>query len=544
MSTVTPNPTISKKRRRDDEKETPSTFETPTTAAEKNAAAALLTSPTRTSRQEEQQELRTLNQRLGSYVLQQRQRDADYDNLKRMFDELKEKTDKEVAAVKARYAAQLEVERKRNEDVSHSSQQAEEENIRLKDTAQELNKNIDEERERLAAKSRQLTDTQDELSRLRAQLLKANDDLQRANEELQNNAQTINQLKDGVAKEKKRADGLADESTNYKTKFQLVQEDFGTYKKQAEDDARIAQETIKDLTEKYNAQEQELRKEFGDQLKLLVAEVQEQANEHMKEALDDVKQVYEDKIQALRDQLQALQDEAEKLRNDASEFDTKLRQLKTENAELANVRQQLETRITEVQKTAEVTEKKLSGEIKRQKETINNLQESTISWEQQFDDVLNTKVQLATEIRAYRQLLENEEERMGYFVPNGKGARDFTSSLSIVSMDITGRRIRVKNAAVEDISLEGWKLRSKETKTEFDFPTETLRPRESVTVRTGRNRRALAEDEVLWEGDNWRVEGDTVELVAPDGKIVSEGLVRPRAMEHMSNVMASPKSTP
>ncbi len=135
--------------------------------------------------------------------------------------------------------------------------------------------------------------------------------------------------------------------------------------------------------------------------------------------------------------------------------------------------------------------------------------------------MIDVKLALALEIKKYRELLEQEEERLGYLspAPDDKGGkrsgkkrktREDSSAIeekasartSVLSslekgtlvfngMALNGDYVKIKNGSVEDVNLGGWKLQTNAFSHVFEFPDD-------ITLRPGKCKPEL-ESIVLWD---------------------------------------------
>jgi len=254
-----------------------------------------------------------------------------------------------------------------------------------------------------------------------------------------------------------------------------------------------------------------------------------------------LKSAYDKKLAGYRDRIDQLSSEVdnEKVKNEALQQD--LTSLQTRANEAIAVREALGKRINELQSIIDSTHKRHNDEIAEKDKLINRIKVSFKQKEEEFDELMDVKIALAMEIKQYRILLENEEERLGYSSPNKKSkvdqllkssSHDPTAQLVITAMDLEGQFIVIRNSTTDMISLDGWTLRTRESKEEFKFPSNlSLKPADSVTVWIGG---VYAEKEnhpidFVWPIDElWHREGDAVMLLHPDGQIVSKVDVMPK----------------
>jgi len=116
--------------------------------------------------------------------------------------------------------------------------------------------------------------------------------------------------------------------------------------------------------------------------------------------------------------------------------------------------------------------------------------------------LMDVKIALAMEIKAYRILLDNEERRVGLAArpPSGASEKngsdrpavtpkvstvDRTALIGISRVDMDRQFLVVRNSTTDPVLLDGWALRSRDAKAEFMFPSLMLQPGNSVVVWLG-----------------------------------------------------------
>jgi len=132
---------------------------------------------------------------------------------------------------------------------------------------------------------------------------------------------------------------------------------------------------------------------------------------------------------------------------------------------------------------------------------------------------MDVKIALALEIKNYRVLLEDEENRVG------------SVSLVIASVEPDGSYFKIRNGSTETVELKGWSLRSRETGHILQFPDRlSLRCGEYVAVFTGRDSTQRArKGDIAWDAEGiWDPNGDSAQLVSPELQVVHDVAVSMR----------------
>ena len=159
-------------------------------------------------------------------------------------------------------------------------------------------------------------------------------------------------------------------------------------------------------------------------------------------------------------------------------------------------------RIAELEETVQMERARPVRELAEKNEIIRRLKAAFKRKDEEFDQLMDTKIALAMEIRAYRQMLDKEELRLGYKSPvAGNKKRKLVteeeeedseletnatqdedgSTLMFTKYDLDGQCITIRNSSLNSISLEGWSVRSRATGNEFKLPAD-------LTLASGNSR--------------------------------------------------------
>jgi len=156
-----------------------------------------------------------------------------------------------------------------------------------------------------------------------------------------------------------------------------------------------------------------------------------------------------------------------------------------------------------------------------------NFRERSRQTDEDFNALMDVKIALALEIKAYRLILEDEENRIGSSqLSTAEGPQDDGKvSLVIAAMEPDGNFFQIRNGSLETISLKGWTLRSKETGKTVAFPDSiNLKCGASVALYTGPEAASRAsKGDIVWDTDGiWDPNGDSAQLVSPQDQVVHD----------------------
>jgi hypothetical protein len=106
------------------------------------------------------------------------------------------------------------------------------------------------------------------------------------------------------------------------------------------------------------------------------------------------------------------------------------------------------------------------------------------------------------------------------YVPSVSGSK---SPIVILSKDLVGEKVVIKNTGSSDVNMTGWKILSVQGNQVFYFPTNfILKHGETVTIMSGKNAYNAPPKVLKWTTSNiWNNDGDEARLIDPNGKVVS-----------------------
>jgi chromosome segregation ATPase len=502
-------------------------------------------SPTRISRLEEKAELQDLNKRLELYIMKNREKDASKGVMERELDELRDNFRNELMRERDEYARQIAAVREARDseatqraeldrkckDLESQLRLQEEETATARDDQAKARSELDEALAELASKTSEAQRLRDEANALRSQL----------NVEKARNAELAKEL----AAARDRASTAESEVDGLRSRAEAAESDLQTF--QGNQDAQLQhyRDRVAELAAKLASKEEELRREFADDLQQQIEERQQAAEEEKNEALALLKAAYDEKIAAYRDHLERAGHELERLRNQRDEVEAAQTKIRLREEQFEAVQITLKNRVKELEDEIEAERARPNKLLAEKNEIIRRLKASFKRKDEEFDELMDVKIALALEIKQYRQLIEDEEERLGYrsnkkrkrgpgadaaSAEHERRAAEEEESLIISGMDTEGKYINFRNNSTRNISLNGWTLQSQEHK--FAFPEGIeLGPGEGVTVHTGPG--AAGEEnfpkDIAWvtEETVWDPAGDEAVLMDPEGNQVARVEIMP-----------------
>jgi len=191
------------------------------------------------------------------------------------------------------------------------------------------------------------------------------------------------------------------------------------------------------------------------------------------------------------------------------------------------LRDTLENKVKHLEEQLKTERKRYTEQVDEKERIIKNFRERSRQTDEDFNALMDVKIALALEIKAYRLILEDEENRIGHTAPIPMQDRqdDLKASLLIASMEVDGSYFLIRNATIETISLRGWTLRSRETGKTVRLPeTINLKCGASVALYTGPDAKQRAnKGDISWDTEGiWAADGDSAQLVNPHDVVVHD----------------------
>lgn len=266
------------------------------------------------------------------------------------------------------------------------------------------------------------------------------------------------------------------------------------------------------------------------QLKDYMVERQRQFDEDKNAGMKELKDVYDEKITAYRESLDQIGSELEASKLEVSDLKAQLSARIVEDSDAVLQRDVLKKRLEDLLHEMESLRRHHSTQIGEKTKLLHRIRKMLKQKDEDFDALMDVKIALAMEIKAYRLLLENEEARLGYVPPSVKAARDAHASLVIAAMDLDGNYITIRNGSIDATALEGWTLKALSSKAEFKFPSSSVPSGASFKVWTGPTAAAQAArspGDLVWPGAVWNPAGDSALLIDPQDRVISKVDVNP-----------------
>lgn len=230
-------------------------------------------------------------------------------------------------------------------------------------------------------------------------------------------------LRSRLEESQRRAEEATKEALKAQSDARTVQEDFDLQLAQSISKIDNLEEQASNTRNSPDELERALTQTFQEQLELIIEERKRHAALDNKEGMNELRERYQHKWVEYDLQLQ------ENERANASQA-SKLERLLAEIKQAKVVEADFAARVTEKTREADAKQAEIdkcnrhyldiSAKKKAQLETLRAAKNKK---DREYDDLMDLKVALAMEIKAYTNLLENEEDRLGYVSPIKKKAK-------------------------------------------------------------------------------------------------------------------------
>jgi len=313
------------------------------------------------------------------------------------------------------------------------------------------------------------------------------EDNARAYEENQKLKLNLNNVNRGLKEENKQLRNSLKENGNLKPKIQALKDALG--------------QKLHDLT-----QWQARHKKFILETQAVkVPDNLSTLNSDLNGKIDQIRKKHKEVIEEQNRKIKQLQDQQfQNFTRQKTLAETNFRETAGEKLEI--IRQEYDKKIKDLEDQVKALELRLSSykvEVNFKLRAIHDFELS-----------------LRMEIKAYELLLASECKRLGLPPPK---RRQPEAKLSILEAQTAhGHEIQIQNTSTEVVSIDGYRLRSSETKNEWKFPADTkIASGAVVVVYTGldaHKKSSLADNELIADLE-FAVPEDRVELVDPKGKV-------------------------
>lgn len=363
-----------------------------------------------------------LNQRLELYILKVREREASSGGLRGELDYLRQQHQNELDNARKTMTERLNEMKLQRDDQTKLNAELKLDIKRMGDELARLNGELKNERAQRADAEKRLRQALNDLQIAQDRVSRAENDRDRLGVELDALRKEVEMSSHQLVKlEKDNSDAVGRASSAEQTAANAAA-DLALLKKAREAEVANLTQQVQALTDKNLKIEDSLRREFGAQLKDILADRQQQYEEDKEQHLANLRDHYEELLNEKQAKIEAQQKEIEQL-NQLLIQERQLRDKENrDHREFIIQRETLEKHIHHLANERDQARQNFEKAVGEKNEQARDHQKVVKQKDKDFRDLMDVKVALDMEIAQYRQLIENEEDRLG--LPSTKSSAE------------------------------------------------------------------------------------------------------------------------
>lgn len=382
---------------------------TPPASASRGRSASPL-SPTKISRIEEKEALGGLNDRLAAYIDRVRSLELENGRLVQQMSCIEETQTTQITSVKGAYEKELAQSRAALDAEAKQKAKLEMESDRFKQENQEAKKNLNDKTAALEKANKSKAALEATLGELRARFDEVNLDRNRAVDELAILRPENERIKNKWEDSKKN---LEDETL----KRIDLQNQLQTQGEQLKFDKTLLEQELSEHKVRKQIEISEIdgqrQHEHQENLRLQLQELRDSMNQQMQENSAGAAAINESRIADLQAKVKESRSAGAGYAQENREYQTKISGLSSRVEALETSEGLLQKRIKQLEQQLEDSRAAHRAQLAQKDVEIEWKGDQLDQLTREYQDLLETKIQLDMEIAAYRKLLEGEETRLG-----------------------------------------------------------------------------------------------------------------------------------
>ncbi|CAF3285982.1 unnamed protein product [Rotaria socialis] len=464
----------------------------------RNTSSSGNTSGLNISRAQEKEQLETLNNRLAVYIDTVRRLEHDNKELKSIIASYSDTYEVETSKVKQLYERELEDAKKLIEELAR-------EKSRLEIDAEKSNAEAQDALAKLARKERELRAAEGRLKQYEVEMgeLKARNeaigyDANRKSDENVALRGTNNDLDKQVIALKRQLESETLLRIDLENKNKTLREEL-QFNEQVHETA--IEEIRKQKHYEVRSFDDGLRQQYDDRLLNELQELRMQTEQEMQAVRDEIASQYEKKIEDLQTTIRRNADQTGSYRSDLLSYRERIEDATKSRDALNEKVVSLEQRCRDLEERLHRSQQRQEDLLAERENDIERLKQQIEQMQIDYQNLLDIKIGLDREIATYRKLLESEEERLNI---SGNLSRMEASNTTYESTSYPSRKrprfdvddhpsvntqlldginiiddessqakfIKLMNNSKQDVSFNGWVLKRKvgSQTYEFKFP--------------------------------------------------------------------------
>ena len=513
--------------------------------------------PTRLARLNERNELQSLNARLELYILKQRERDASLTSKDHELDYIKQQAVDEIKRVKKLHTDELNQLRATREQQSTIIAQLESNELQLTQSVNDikhkynvLQQQYDDNEQQLNCAVIAQRDAQSQLSILQAQHKLLLEELH----QLKHDKSCLDQLYNELNKKIQRLESdtviqqqtLSNSTTDHELHIRQLTQQIDILQSQLKQNSPI------------NAITRDERDRLIAQYTAEITRIRESSIADKDNAITILKQLYDEKLSGYRGELERSGHELETERS-------KTRAMRIELKSIDEYVHELQSQLKHTKHRADYAEQALINEknnpelqqvITQKNEQLRKIKLAFKRKDAEFDELMDVKVLLDSELESYRQLLTDEEIRLDINQHTNNSKRRKQSHLQlqckntlnanvvIHDVDLVNHTIVIRSNTTDNIDLYGYSILSLNTGLSYTFISShmlTIGERCNIVIQLNNKQiDSSVYDEstsVVWKVKSMdHMSNDTLQLRDGENNILSTAVLQSTTDELMNNI--------